>query len=471
MLLFPSLFRWPQNVSALHSRRERRGGLLWRAGPSALRSGGTVALLSSAFSLTPLHIRLYYAAARQMKHRDDQDTPWDREPPDMNGGGEATDTDIPEDEDPHKAASFVVLSTGEAERSKTAAGDIEAQIKILAGMIEAGAQEDRRRLNEKVDQLGLSVKALQEQLQELSTRVAAAADRTSAQGAQRDDTSRRLEELEDELREALRKLPVDDLLEDEPASKRVEGHPDPHQDQHQLEVRAASQETQDQLRQRGQQSNANVDVIPDSSSTSRSAEIHIIPSPMSSTPSFIGYSTLKGQINAQPLQIYVGVGLSEVPPARDYFIKFKVEGQSSEQTVWPLTEQLALLKDKAVLEKLCRHHFVDDEQGTTSKKFGVASKQEFEKQIQKGDESSPVFRHVRVSAFSERLNNHPGALSYDHGIDDDAVRDLAHLLGRTSLAVEFVVECQAESSATLSSGSKTYERYSSFYVKFQRKDL
>ncbi|CAD7962960.1 unnamed protein product [Amoebophrya sp. A25] len=137
MLLFPSLFRWPQNVSALHSRRERRGGLLWRVAPSALRSGGTVALgLASAFSLTPLHIGLCYAAARQMKHRDDQDTPWDREPPDINGGGEAADTDIPEDEDPHKAASFVVLSTGEVERpSKAAAGDIEAQIKKVAEMI------------------------------------------------------------------------------------------------------------------------------------------------------------------------------------------------------------------------------------------------------------------------------------------------------------------------------------------------
>ncbi|CAD7962934.1 unnamed protein product [Amoebophrya sp. A25] len=149
MLLFPSLFRWPQNVSALHSRRERRGGLLWRVAPSALRSGGTVVLLSSAFSLTPLHIGLCYAAARQMKHRDDQDSPWDRKPPDINGGGEATDTDIPEDEDPHREASFVVVSTGEVKRARSSgtkglnAGQAELVKQQLLSMVPGGKVRER----------------------------------------------------------------------------------------------------------------------------------------------------------------------------------------------------------------------------------------------------------------------------------------------------------------------------------------
>ncbi|CAD7962930.1 unnamed protein product [Amoebophrya sp. A25] len=73
MLLFPSFFRWPESVSALRPRRgERRGGLLWRVGQSAFRLGDTVSLLSSAFSLTPLQIGLYHAAARQVERRDDQ---------------------------------------------------------------------------------------------------------------------------------------------------------------------------------------------------------------------------------------------------------------------------------------------------------------------------------------------------------------------------------------------------------------
>ncbi|CAD7962940.1 unnamed protein product [Amoebophrya sp. A25] len=209
----------------------------------------------------------------------------------------------------------------------------------------------------------------------------------------------------------------------------------------------------------------------DSSSSSRPVEVNIVPEGHASQPpAFLDRWTHDGL----PERVNVWIE-SDRSVVRNYQIKIEVPSRSSkaaqdsEQAVWSFTEQLELLKDQPVLEKLCRYEYVDNRYGTTSSKFGVA-KQEFEKQIQEGDGSSLLSRRVRISAVSADIY---GGISYG-AFDDAVVEMLATAFHGKSSAffVDLKVQCQAaQSDNDSSSSSPVFTDYSMISVNLQKVEV
>ncbi|CAD7962926.1 unnamed protein product [Amoebophrya sp. A25] len=529
MLLFPSLLRWHQNVSGLQCRREeRRVGVLLRAGPSALRSCAAVALLSSAFSVTPLHIGLY-AAAKQTEHsRDDQAPPRERKPPDINDATELTDTDRPEGEDPHKAASFVVISTGEAERvAETATGDhIDQQIAEVDQMIaqirqmstvgvDAQGETEGGGLNgmkTKLEMLRTQVEQLPRVLQTMLSEVnsenynsrvlqAESSEPVQAYGDAIDELKRsitiiesRLEEVEREAVESKQLVEPSQVKKHEDLASGSGNHisvstrssgvemsgrlsqMEKLQEQRQQQ-REEMQNLVDKQTQQTKELEASLQValqavapeelqnkLSTHSSTSPSVEVSIV-SGLPRPPAFLDWKSSK--VEAQSLTVNVQMRSSVPDPFRKYVIKIEVPVPSKEKQS---SEPAWSLTEQLALFKndaimvKLCRYRYTGHENDDTLGNFGVAKWADFQKQIRGGELGQPFRYVRVSGFSQF--EPAGTLSYG-GINDAAVTGLANLLksAKQMYEYDFHVVCETE-SATWPFGSKPYEEYSRISVKF-----